>query len=260
MKKNCINLAILTLFIATVLLNTNILRANTTQNDKAEESNFTYNTRTVVNLNGDVSSDENENRICWNPHIVGLTNASLYDITFNNETAIILKTKADEAGHVATGTWWTTSFKQKTKLPLLTDTKPISLVTSFNVYVETVKCETGSEWLRIALACAIQRRDNSVVYTEMDFWDSPGTLNHPSGNTKNGGNIVYQGADVIEYKIDQISIGKWTNYTMDLTRYINSAWKLQPGDALESVYIVIETIGAIETKVKIDNLWITQIE
>jgi hypothetical protein len=94
----------------------------------------------------------------------------------------------------------------------------------------------------------------------MDFWDSPNTLKHPSGNLKFGGNTVYRGGDVVEYKIDQAIIGEWISYSLDLTQYINMAWSLRSGDVLESVYVVIETMGAaVEVKVKVDDLWITRL-
>jgi len=95
----------------------------------------------------------------------------------------------------------------------------------------------------------------------MDFWDSPKTLRHPSGNIRFGGDVVYRGGDVVEYKIDQLIIGEWTNYSLDLTQFIDRAWSIKPGDLLESVYVVVETIGvSVELSMKIDDLWITQVE
>lgn len=92
----------------------------------------------------------------------------------------------------------------------------------------------------------------------MDLWDSPNTLRHPSGNIKFGGNIVYRGGDVVEYKIDQAIISEWTNYSLDLTWFIDRAWSLKPGDMLESVYVVVETMGVpVEVTVEVDDLWIT---
>lgn len=223
------------------------------------ESSNTSSTVVTINIDGDVSLNEAENRIYWNPHSTGFTAASDCRVTFNNETQILLRTRAGEAGHVATGTWWTTDFKSNTKLPLYIS-KPIKLMANFRVNVVTVRYEADNEWLRIALACAIQRSDGSVAYTEMDFWDSPNTLKHPSGNFKFGGNTVYRGGDVVEYKIDQAIIGEWIDYSLDLTRYINMAWSLRSGDVLESVYVVIETMGAaVEVKVKVDDLWITRL-
>lgn len=258
MKKPYLNLTVFAMLIATLLLNTNILLASQTFNGKLEEPNLTSSASAIINLDGDVSLTEAENRIYWNPHSVGLTNASFWSITFNGETQIVLKTKTGEAGHIATGAWWTNSFKSKTKTPLYTS-KPIKLMANLSANIATVQYETGNEWLRVALACAIQRSDGSVVYTEMDVWDSPNTLKHPSGSIKFGGNIVYQGGDVVEYKIDQAAIGKWMNYSVDLTQYIDMAWSLKLGDTLESVYVVIETMGAaVHVDMKVDNLWITQ--
>jgi hypothetical protein len=258
MKKHYIKLTILTMIIATLLLNTNILLAHQTFNEIVEEPSLTYDKSTIINIDGDVSPNEAENRIHWNPHTTGLTNASLWNITFNNETQITLKTKTGEDGHVAAGAWWATSFRSKTKHPLYVS-KPINLKTSFRVNIASINYEAGGEWLRIALACAVQRSDGSVVYTEMDFWDSPNTLRHPSGNIEFGGNIVYRGGDVVEYKIDQAAVGEWIFYSLDLARYIDMAWSIKPGDLLESVYVVIETMGsAVNVDVRVDDLWITQ--
>lgn len=213
----------------------------------------------IININGDVSLAEDQNRIHWNPHSTGLTNASIWKVTFKNETEIFLKTSTGEAGHVATGAWWTTSFKSNEKLPLYTS-KPAELLANFNINIVAVQYESDGEWLRIALACAVQRGDGSVVYTEMDFWDSPNTLRHPAGNIRFGGNIVYQGGDVVEYKIDQAATGRWRSYCLNLTEYIDATWTLKPGDMLESVYIVIEASGvAANVTVKVDDLWITRL-
>jgi hypothetical protein len=208
----------------------------------------------VINVDGDVSLAEDQNRIYWNPHSVGLTDASTWNVTFKNETEIFLKTSVQEAGHVAAGAWWTTSFKSKEKLQL---SKAVRLSASFRINIVKVHHQPSGEWLRMALACALQRGDGSVVYTEMDFWDSPNTLRHPSGNVGSGGNVVYWGGDVVEYKVDQAEIGVWKNYSLDLTGYVDSAWSIRPGDVLESVYVVVEAIGAVEVDLKVDDLWIT---
>jgi hypothetical protein len=170
-----------------------------------------------------------------------------------------LKTTATEAGHIATGAWWTNSFKQKQKLPMYTS-KPVDIVATLRIDILNANLSLGNEWLRVALACAIQRGDSSVVYTEMDLWDSPPALAHPSGNLRLGGNIVYQGGDVIEYKVSQLVIGQWTAFTLNLTQNINKAWQLKPGDVLESVYFVVEAAGAVNVTVKADDLLIARLD
>lgn len=212
----------------------------------------------TININGDVSLDEAQNRIHWNPHATGYSNLTAWKVTFRNETEISLETVRGEAGHVATGAWWTTSFGSEAKIPLYM-TEPIELIATFRVNIAAINYEPGKEWLRIALACAVQRDDQSVVYTEMDIWDSPNTLRHSTGNIHLGGDVVYRGYDVVEYKIDQAPIGKWENYSIYLTRAINSAWSIRPGDLLESVYLVVETIGSTTVTVKADDLWITRL-
>jgi len=213
----------------------------------------------VINVDGDVSLSEAQNQAYWNPHSTGLTNASSWNVTFNNETDISLKTVLGETGHVAAGAWWTCSFKTNQRIPLYLST-PRTVVAEFRADVASVRLENGNEWLRFALACAVKRLDGTIVYTEMDFWDSPAALDDPSGNVSSGGNVVYHGGDVVEYKIGQAQIGQWTSYRIDLTRQISSAWSLKPGDSLESVYAVIEVIGGIAATLKVDDLWITLVE
>jgi hypothetical protein len=258
MKKRHVTVALLSLTFWLVLTPYGSIIWSKNVDDATEPAISTVNKSSIINVNGDVSLAEDQNRIHWNPHSTGLTNTSIWNVTFKNETEIFLKTSIGEAGHVATGAWWTTSFKSNEKLQLY-NSKPIRLLASFRVNIVKVHHQPSGEWLRIALACAVQRSEGSVVYTEMDFWDSPNTLRHPSGNIRFGGNIVYQGGDVVEYKIDQAETGIWKNYSLDLTRYIDLAWSLKPGDMLESVYIVVETMGAVEVNVKVDDLWITML-
>lgn len=213
-------------------------------------------TPSIINIDGDVSMSEQLNRIYWNSHCVGLTKASNWKVTFNNEAEISIRTAANDVGHVAAGAWWTTSFGSKQKLQLYAS-KPLSVQASFRANVVVAKCATGHEWLRIALACAIQRADGSVVYTEMDFYDSPRVLTCRSGNIRSGGNVIYRGGDVIEYKMAQAGLAKWANYLFDLTQYVNQGWLLKPGDILESVYVVVEMIGQTTVTVRVDDLWIT---
>jgi hypothetical protein len=209
----------------------------------------------AFNINGDVTLSPEQNRATWNPHSTGLTNLSQWKVTFENETEISLKTSANEAGHVATGAWWTTSFKTKEKLSIYAS-KPVQIMSSFRIKIVEIDCEKGNEWLRIALACAVQRIDGSIVYTELDVWDSPTALSNPNGDVAVGGNVVYRGGDVVEYKIDQATIGAWKGYSVNIANYINSAWTIKAGDALESVYIVVEVSGGVSVAVKADDLWL----
>jgi hypothetical protein len=213
---------------------------------------------TIVNVDGDVALAPEQNRIYWNPHSTGLTNASAWRTTFENETEIYLRTTDNEAGHVATGAWWTTSFKTHEKLPLFTS-KPVRVVANFSLNIVEIDLSKGNEWLRIALACAVQRTDGQVVYTESDVWDSSAALSSPSSNLVTGGNIVYRGGDVVEYKIDQATVGKWTNYSIELTKSVDSAWSLKSGDVLESAYIVVEAIGSVSATVAIDSFWLMKL-
>jgi hypothetical protein len=101
--------------------------------------------------------------------------------------------------------------------------------------------------------------NGSVVYTLMDLWDSPSVLACLDGNVSSGGNLVYRGGNVVEWKVDQVPVGDWRNYSLELTEYISSAWLLRPGDVLESVYVVVEAVGETVVTVKVDDLWISRL-
>jgi hypothetical protein len=258
MKKNhLLPLVLLIVFPVLMLTNLNLSGRATATNSPNQQPAQT--TSETVNLDGDVSLTEAENRAHWNPHSTGLTEASAWTATFHDQTEISLTTTPTEAGHVATGAWWTTSFKSQSRIPLY-DTKPRQLYANLRVNIASITLQTGNEWLRIALACAVKRGDGGVIYTEMDLWDSPNATKHPSGNIQSGGNTIYRGGDVVEYKIDQATPGDWTSYSLDLTRQVDSAWSLKPGDSLESVYVVIEVTGSVSVTLKVDDLWITQLQ
>lgn len=220
--------------------------------------NSTLGDPTIINIDGDVSLSPERNIVYWNPHSTGLTNASKWQTTFDDEVEIFLRTSANEMGHVAMGAWWTISFKTREKLPIYTS-KPVQIAANFRMNIVRVDCQKGTEWVRIALACAVQRDDGTVVYTETDVWDSPAASRSPNGNIPLGGDTIYRGGDVVEYKIDQAAIGGWKNYSVDLTGHIDSAWSLKSGDVLESAYIVVEIIGEVSVTVKIDDFWLTKL-
>lgn len=232
-----------------------IVLANTPQKITQTNLNATYET---INTDGDLTLSPNQNRYYWNPHAVGLTDQSNWTATYDNQAEIHLETTTNEKGHVATGAWWTTSFKTNQKTPLYT-TQPAQIIADFRINILNVTCNTGNEWLRIALASATQRNDGTVVYTEIDLWDSPATLANPSGNINQGGNIIYKGGDVVEYKIDQPHINEWKTNRLDITSYINSAWQLKPGDRLESIYFVVEAAGAVNVTLIADDLQVLRL-
>jgi hypothetical protein len=209
----------------------------------------------LINRDGDVSLSPNEDRIVWNPHVCGFSEKTHWNISFRDTVMITLQTSHGEAGHVATGMWWTAGFEDGVKHPLY-NTK---IHIEFDITVTEFSYEVPGDWLRIAVACAVQRDNGEVIYTELDLLDSPGTLNHETGTIPSGGDIIYQFGDVVEFRIDTIPLGEWRHYQIELTKYIERAWTIQTGDRLESVYIVIESDTVpVEVMVEVDNLWILQ--
>jgi hypothetical protein len=207
----------------------------------------------VVNVDGDASFSAAVDRGFWNPHVCGFTKAVEWSVSFSDWVSVRLRTPGGGEGHVATGMWWTSGFAGGETIPLH-DTR---VRVDFDAQVSTFKYEAPGDWLRIALACAVQRGSGAVVYTEMDFSDSPGAQRHPRGNLPGGGDVVYQLGDVVEFKVDEAPLDEWRHYQIDVTGYIDRAWVLRVGDRLESVYVVVECGGGPgEVEVQIDNLWI----
>ena len=207
----------------------------------------------IINVDGDASLPTAEDRKFWNPHIYGFTKDVEWNVSFSDKVSITLRTFGGEGGHVATGMWWTAGFKGGQKIPLYNT----EIQVAFDVKVLKFNYETPDDWLRIALACAVQRGNGDVVYTEIDFLDSPETQRHPRGNIHLGGDIIYQFGDVVEFKIDEIALNTWRHYQIDLTNYIDRAWKITEGDRLESVYIVVESDRVpVDVMLEVDNLWI----
>ncbi len=86
---------------------------------------------------------------------------------------------------------------------------------SFDIRVRVANY-TGSVWLRIALASTFQDPKSldgyDVKYTELDFYDGRQVLSHPHGNIRNGGNIIFKGGDVVEFRCDSIPLSEWKHY------------------------------------------------
>jgi hypothetical protein len=209
----------------------------------------------TMNVDGDVSLLPGEDAEIWSFHPFGLDEGAYHSFDFSDDVRICLKTSWGDAGHVAAGMWWTKGFMEKEKI-LISDSE---IRVDFDVYLEKYVYEGTGEWLRVALACAIQRSDSSIVYTEMDISDSPNTLRHPLGTIGLGGDIIYSGGDVVVYRLDETPDKSWKHYSIDLTGYVDRAWEIEEGDLLESVYIVIEVENnPVDVELRIDNFWISR--
>jgi hypothetical protein len=212
----------------------------------------------VVNVDGDVSLSEGENWVCWNPHSTGFTARSVWTASFGGEVCLSLGTVAGEAGHVACGAWWTAGFRSGVRVPLCAGGLDRFCV-CFRACVVAAVCGAGGEWLRFALAFAVKRGDGGVVYTELDFWDSAAVMVRASGDVRFGGDVVFRGGDVVEFKVGQAVVGLWRSYSLDLSGMFERAWGIRQGDLLESVYVVVEAEGCVSAGLKVDDFWVTRL-
>jgi len=243
-------------YIALILTLTSLfyVNINRAQSRSAIDETFTNQKKwEIVNLDGNVSLSSAEDASYWNHHAFRFDEEVDWGVHFDRDVLVILRTSWGDAGHVATGMWWTHGFRQGKKIPIYNN----EIRVCFDILLEKFDYEGPDEWLRVALACAIQRGNGSVIYTEMDIKDSPNTQRHPTGNIGLGGDIIYMGGDVVEFKLDEVPLQTWRHYSIDLTGYIDRAWRIMEGDRLESVYIVIESENnPVEVALRIDNLWI----
>lgn len=207
----------------------------------------------TINVDGDASFPTSQDATYWNRHSFRFDKDVEWAVDFGEYTSMQLKTSWGDAGHVAAGMWWNRGFVGKEKVPI----SDCDIRIDFDVIIEKFAFEGQDEWLRVALACAVQREDGEVVYTELDLLDSPNTAKHPSGNVILGGDVIYRGGDVVEFKVDEAPLMAWRHHSINLTSYLDRAWKIRDGDRLESVYIVIESENnPAEVELGVDNLWI----
>lgn len=224
--------------------------------------------KAVLNVDGDLAFDAFQDAGFWHPHSAGgniaETMGSEWNATFKDYATLILKTCEGRYGHIAAGTWWLDWAKADfSKVPLNQ-----TIMVSVDIRVRTAN-HTGKAWLRMAIASAFQDPNSadgySIKYTELDFYDNSQALSHPQGNIKNGGNTIFRGGNVIEFRYDSIPIGEWMHYEFNLTRWHETAWgSTAKNGLLESVYIVVEVDcrepegygGTTYVIVDVDNLWI----
>ena len=210
-----------------------------------------------LNSDGNFSADSATDAAYHNPHVFG--DVQTWSISFNDYMTLQLQSNSTNIGHIASGTWY-----YNWSLPSTTvhDRMPLNYtyILDTDVRITNVNFSSGA-WLRIAFAAAFCDRYNQsghdVKYTELDIYDSPTALNSSSGDAAGGGNVIYQGQDVVEYRVANVNISDtWSHFTWNLTQYITSAWGSMVSNnefKLESVYAVIEVIGATNATVDVDN-------
>ncbi|MEM3788346.1 MAG: hypothetical protein QXN95_00560 [Candidatus Bathyarchaeia archaeon] len=225
-----------------------------------------------MNVDGDLEFDALQDACFWHPHSAGGNMAEKiggeWNASFGDYATLVLEASEEKFGHVAAGAWWLDWAEAGfSKVPLNQ-----TIIVSVDIRVRTAN-HTGKAWLRIAVASAFQDLKSiggySVKYTELDIYDNQQALSHPQGNIKNGGNIIFKGGDVVEFKYDFIPLGEWKHYEFNLTRWHENAWgNIAKTGLLESVYIVMEVdcresagyAGTAYAVVDVDNLLVYQLE
>jgi hypothetical protein len=224
--------------------------------------------KVVFNVDGDLAFDAFQDAGFWHPHSAGgnlaQTMGSEWNTTLEGYATLVLKACEGKYGHIAAGTWWFDWAKADFSRVPLNQT----IMVSVDIRVRMANY-SGKAWLRMAIASAFQDPNSidgyNVKYTELDFYDNPQAPSHPQGNIKNGGNTIFRGGDVVEFRYDSISLGEWTHYEFNLTKWHENAWgNTAKTGLLESVYIVIEVDcresegygGTAYATVDVDNLWI----
>jgi len=226
-----------------------------------------------LNIDGDCALSEAEDRHYWNPHSVPypVWEGVDWEITFNDRCRMNLNNEvAGNFGHIATGFWWDRAFRPLFlghRIPLAGFLGLTDMWVDLDIRINYAEYEPPREFLRIALASAFKTWSpdacHPVLYTELDFWDSPGCLELPGGNVSEGGDVIFDlpCSDVKEYKVDQIDLGVWKHYSFNLSDWMVRAWGITTVSmgALESVYVVVES-DAARAEVEVDNFWVTSLE
>ena len=211
-----------------------------------------------LNSDSDFSDDSITDDAYYNPHLYG--SIDTWSIDFTDYMTLMVDSVSVNSGHIAAGTWyynWTAISETQPDRLLLNNT----FILDTDVRIRALNYTNGA-WLRVAFAAAFCDRYGTsgydVKYTELDIYDNPlGALNSSSGDAAGNGNVIYQGQDVVEFRVANVLVSDtWSHFTWNLTQYINAAW----GDMvannefkLESVYCVVEVIGETSVTVDVDN-------
>jgi len=201
----------------------------------------------VLNLDGDLTEVANPHSYYWTfTSAQSLEPGVVWNSTIDTQNRWIrerleVPSGATLGNNVAIGHWWTSGLKSSPNYTTLSPSRPLYL--DFDVIIDEVNYAAGTTgtWLRLAavIACTIPA-ENMTKYVECDIWDSDRALAHESGDIADGGDVIYGGGDVWEYRIDSLPTSIWRHYRINIQDYWNRAWGLNGTILLESVYFVVE--------------------
>jgi hypothetical protein len=94
----------------------------------------------------------------------------------------------------------------------------------------------------------LKQPDTSIVYTELDFWDSSAFLSWYSHSTPRG---VIESSNGCEYQFDNLTLNKPKTYSVNFLPYIDKTLKTVTGygvlmnATILETYIVIESLNTV---------------
>lgn len=163
----------------------------------------------------------------------------------DRDALVRVRNPEGQFGNVAVG-HWSDSWYTNESIPV----EPYLFYADFDLRISEVAYGEG-EWLRVAVVaeCWDGVDESRRWYTELDVWDSPNTYPGETG-------VLYAGEDVVEFKVDQMEIGRWYHYSFEFTEWILEAWGHRAlGWEVRGVYIVVELgMAPTEATIAVRNL------
>jgi hypothetical protein len=143
------------------------------------------------------------------------------------------------AGNVAIGHWWDHNglLTSPNKTPM---SVPRALRLDAELKITLINADPLATF-RIAIVIEIMKATvGDKRYVELDIYDTLPQQQMDSGDIPEDGDIVFTGNDVVEFKVDQLTLNTWRTYNLDFQKYIKRAWGLDEDDEICSVYLCYE--------------------
>lgn len=126
------------------------------------------------------------------------------------------------------------------------------LMVEVNLTITNLTLTSGSVLRSAIVICLLKATEGAYRYVELDFYDSPQALQSNQGNISEGGDVVYNGSDVVEFRVDQLPTNESRHYTLNFQDYIQRAWGIDENDQIAGLYLVIESSGGVANTFEVE--------
>jgi len=213
---------------------------------QASYANYTRNITLLATPRGDVS--------IYPPHTINATYA-YYRFSGNLCNMFLKDHLGNFCGNLAAGYWWKwwddNGVEQPgTRYPMENLSALVNNVT-ITILEASAHGNNNYPLLRYAIVVVVdagipclKQPDTSIVYTELDFWDSSGFVNWYSHSTPRG---VIKASNECEYKFDNLTLGRQKTYSINFLPYIDKTLKTVTNYGILMNATILETYIAIES-------------